>query len=146
MKLLFILLLGLGFTNVLDQHSDFNDEKTVSHHISHKEVRPVGVYLLITEDYEFEQVLVFNEDFEVQVFEKNYSINNEGDSPDLLESYKLYWRIQDSKFCFPLKTYPSGNVEDRYCQDYHIDENHLIFFEPGRGDEVEEIRFIKLSD
>ena len=74
MKLLFILLLGLGFTNVLDQHSDFNGEKTVSHHISNKEVCPAGVYLLITEDYEFEQVLVFNEDFEVQVFEKNYSI------------------------------------------------------------------------
>ena len=109
-------------------------------------VAPSGVYIMLSEDYEFEQILIFKDNFEVQVFEKNHYRGNEENSNDLLESYKMYWKVQDDRLCFPLKTYPSENLDERYCQDYHIDESHLIFFEPGRGDEIEEIKFIKISN
>ena len=109
-------------------------------------VAPSGVYIMLSEDYEFEQILIFKDNFEVQVFEKNHYRGNKDNSNDLLESYKMYWKVQDDRLCFPLKTYPSENLDERYCQDYHIDESYLIFFEPGRGDEIEEIKFIKISN
>jgi len=136
----------MNFTLQIDEEADLYRGENALYNNSHKGFSPSGVYLWISKDYEFEQVLIFNENSEVQVFEKNHSVDNKSDSPDLLESYKLYWKIQDNKLCFPLKVYPSENVKERYCQDYYIDEDYLIFFEPGRGDEVEEIRFIKLTD
>jgi len=113
---------------------------------SDSRANPSGVYMMLSEDYEFEQILVFEDNFEVQVFEKNHYRGNKDNSNDLLESYKMYWKVQDDRLCFPLKTYPHENLDERYCQDYHIDESHLIFFEPGRGDEIEEIKFIKISN
>ena len=113
---------------------------------SRSAIAPSGVYIMLSEDYEFEQILVFKDNFEVQVFEKNHYRGNKDNSNDLLESYKMYWKVQDDRLCFPLKTYPHENLDERYCQDYHIDESYLIFFEPGRGDEIEEIKFIKISN
>ena len=111
-----------------------------------KTIKPSGTYLFISQDYEFEQILVFKQNYEVDVFEKNHYYSKEKKTSNLLEKYTVYWIVQNEKLCYPLEMVPSNPVNEKYCQDYYIDNNQLIFFEPGLGDEISEIKFIKISD
>ena len=107
---------------------------------------PLGTYLLISDSYEFEQILIFKENNKVIVFEKNYNKTKNEKSLELLEKYTVFWKVQDEKLCFPLEKIPSNTVDKNYCNDYYIDDNELTFFEPGLGNKVNKIKFIKISE
>ena len=111
-----------------------------------KDMVPSGIYLMISENYEFEQILIFKDNHELVIFEKNHYRSEDPNSSDLLEKYSVFWKVQGEQLCLPLKAYPSNVIQERYCHDYGISDTEIIFFEPGRGDEVEEIKFIKISD